>query len=54
MGDLSGAIAHELNQLLTAILSSAQAAQLMLERGTAKLAEIVQIVEDIILAECFS
>jgi signal transduction histidine kinase len=48
MGELSGAIAHELNQPLTAILSNAQAAEMLLESGTADLAYIAQILEDIV------
>jgi PAS domain S-box-containing protein len=48
MGELSGAIAHELNQPLTAILSNAQAAELLLESGTANLTDIAQILKDIV------
>jgi signal transduction histidine kinase len=49
MGELSGPLAHELNQPLTAILSNAQAAQQMQNTGTldeATLAEILQDVAD--------
>ncbi|HXV25620.1 MAG TPA: ATP-binding protein [Alphaproteobacteria bacterium] len=48
LGELSGAIAHELNQPLAAILSNAQAAQLMLERTPIDLGEIRSILEDIV------
>jgi signal transduction histidine kinase len=47
LGELSGAMAHELNQPLTAILSNAQAAQRMLAREPADLAEIRAILRDI-------
>jgi len=48
MGQLSGAIAHELNQPLAAILSNAQAAQLMLESKSPNLADIRDIIDDIV------
>ncbi|HEU5276679.1 MAG TPA: MASE1 domain-containing protein [Xanthobacteraceae bacterium] len=47
MGELSGAIAHELNQPLTAILSNAQAARLLLAGSPVNLAEITDAVGDI-------
>jgi C4-dicarboxylate-specific signal transduction histidine kinase len=48
MGELSGAIAHELNQPLTAILSNAQAAQLMLAKDAPSLDDVGQAIEDIV------
>jgi PAS domain S-box-containing protein len=48
LGELSGAVAHELNQPLTAILSNAQAGQRLINRNAASLEEINGILEDII------
>ena len=48
LGELSGSIAHELNQPLTAILSNAQAAQRFLATDTVDLAELREIIGDII------
>ncbi|WP_119272764.1 sensor histidine kinase [Taklimakanibacter deserti] len=48
LGALSGALAHELNQPLTAILSNAQAARRILARKPYDIAEIRQILEDIV------
>lgn len=48
LGELSGAMAHELNQPLTAILSNAQAAQRLLERNPPDLEEIRAIMLDIV------
>ncbi|HKU72127.1 MAG TPA: ATP-binding protein, partial [Burkholderiales bacterium] len=48
LGELSGAIAHELNQPLTAILSNAQAARRFLAKDPVDLVEIREIVEDIV------
>ena len=48
LGELSGAIAHEVNQPLTAILSNAQAALHLLAPGTANFAEIRGALEDIV------
>jgi signal transduction histidine kinase len=48
MGELTASLAHELNQPLTAILSNAQAAQRMLDSDTADLAEIREILGDIV------
>jgi signal transduction histidine kinase len=48
MGELSGAIAHELNQPLTAIVSNAEAARLLLARPSPDLAEIGDAVGDIV------
>ena len=47
LGQLSGALAHELNQPLTAILSNAQAAIRLLAREPVDLAEVRDIVRDI-------
>ena len=48
MGEISAAIAHELSQPLTAILSNAQVAQRMLEGGSPDLGEVREILADII------
>jgi C4-dicarboxylate-specific signal transduction histidine kinase len=48
LGELSGALAHELNQPLTAILTNAQAAQRFLARDDVELDEIREILGDII------
>ena len=48
MGELTASLAHELNQPLTAILSNAQAAQRILHAGGADLAEIREILSDIV------
>lgn len=48
LGELSGALAHELNQPLTAILSNAQAARRLLARNLPDVAEVEAILEDII------
>jgi two-component system, LuxR family, sensor kinase FixL len=48
LGELSGSLAHELNLPLTAILSNAQAAQRMLANGNTDLAEVREIVNDIV------
>jgi two-component system, LuxR family, sensor kinase FixL len=47
MGELSGALAHEINQPLAAILSNSQAAQLMLKSNPPDLAELEQVHEEI-------
>lgn len=49
LGELSGALAHELNQPLTAILSNAQAAQRMLARKAIDLPEVREILQDIVV-----
>jgi PAS domain S-box-containing protein len=49
LGELSGALAHELNQPLTAILSNAQAAQRMLAQKVIDLPEVREILQDIVL-----
>ncbi len=48
LGELSGTLAHELNQPLTAILSNAQAGQRLLAREPADLEEIRNILRDIV------
>ena len=47
LGELSGAIAHELNQPLTAILSNAQAALLILAQTSPDLAEVKEALDEI-------
>lgn len=48
LGELAGALAHELNQPLTAVLSNAQAGQRFLaQQGPPDLAEITAILDDI-------
>jgi PAS domain S-box-containing protein len=48
LGELSGAIAHEVNQPLTAILSNAQAALYLLEQDSPDLAEVRDALRDIV------
>jgi PAS domain S-box-containing protein len=48
LGELSGALAHELSQPLTSILSNAQAAQRFLGRERVDLEEIRAILKDIV------
>ena len=48
LGELSGAIAHEVNQPLTAILSNAQAALFLLAQANPNLAEIRDALQDIV------
>ena len=49
MNELSGSLAHELNQPLTAILSNAQAAQRVIRAGGAtSLKEVDEILDDIV------
>jgi signal transduction histidine kinase len=48
LGELSGGLAHELTQPLTAILSNAQAGKILLAGGKKNLAEIGNIFDDII------
>lgn len=48
LGELSGSLAHELNQPLTAILSNAQAAQRFLKSPAPDLNELSDILDDII------
>ena len=47
MGELSGALAHELNQPLAAILANTRAAQRIMTRTSPDLSEIREILEDI-------
>lgn len=51
LGQLSGSLAHELNQPLTAILSNAQAALRFLKADAADLDEIREILVDIVAAD---
>jgi PAS domain S-box-containing protein len=51
MGELSAAMAHELNQPLTAILSNAQAAQRFLASDTPDLDEVRDILADIVVED---
>jgi signal transduction histidine kinase len=51
LGELSGAMAHELNQPLTAILSNAEAAQSMLTAPEPDLDELREILDDIVAAD---
>jgi PAS domain S-box-containing protein len=48
LGELSGALAHELSQPLTSILSNAQAAQRFLASESVDLAELRDILKDIV------
>lgn len=48
LGELSGALAHELSQPLTAILSNAQAAQRFLAQDPAETGEVGEILTDIV------
>jgi signal transduction histidine kinase len=48
LGELSGSIAHEISQPLTAILSNAHAAQLLLSRAEPDLKELREILKDIV------
>jgi two-component system, LuxR family, sensor kinase FixL len=48
LGELSGGLAHELTQPLTAILANAQAGKILLSKGKKNLTEIANIFDDII------
>jgi two-component system, LuxR family, sensor kinase FixL len=48
LGELSGSLAHELNQPLTSILSNAQAAQRFLSRAEPDVGEVGEILRDIV------
>jgi PAS domain S-box-containing protein len=48
LGELSGGLAHELTQPLTAILSNAQAGKLLLDQGHTRLTDFGEIFDDII------
>jgi PAS domain S-box-containing protein len=52
LGELSGSLAHELNQPLGIILSNAQAAQSLLAHDPPDLAEVSDILADIVSADC--
>ena len=51
LGELSGGIAHELNQPLTAILTNAQAAQRFMADKTATPEMLAEILHDIVVAD---
>jgi PAS domain S-box-containing protein len=51
LSELSGALAHELNQPLAIIMSNAEAAQLLLQQEEPDLAEIRAILQDIVAAD---
>jgi C4-dicarboxylate-specific signal transduction histidine kinase len=51
LGEMSGGLAHELNQPLTAILSNAQAAQHFIANKTIDPEELSEILRDIIAAD---
>jgi PAS domain S-box-containing protein len=48
LGELSGSLAHELNQPLTAILSNAQAAQRFLAQSPPRVDKLAEILSDIV------
>jgi PAS domain S-box-containing protein len=48
LGELSGSLAHELNQPLTAILSNAQAALRFIASDSGKIGEVREILQDIV------
>jgi PAS domain S-box-containing protein len=48
MGELSASLAHELNQPLTAILTNAQVAQRLIASGNPDMAELCEILADIV------
>ena len=51
LGELSGSLAHELNQPLGIILTNAQAARNLLERDPPDIAEVRDILADIVAAD---
>jgi two-component system, LuxR family, sensor kinase FixL len=51
LGELSGSLAHELNQPLAAILSNAQAAQRLLARDPPQLPAVTEILADIVASD---
>jgi two-component system, LuxR family, sensor kinase FixL len=51
MSELSSSLAHEINQPLAIILSNSQAAQRLLERDSPDLAELSEILKDIVSAD---
>ena len=48
MGELAGALAHEINQPLSAIMSNAQAAKRYLDAPTPNIQEVKEILHDIV------
>ncbi|WP_246355968.1 two-component system sensor histidine kinase NtrB [Paraburkholderia humisilvae] len=52
LGELAGSLAHELNQPLTAILSNVQAAQRFIDLDPPDLAEVREILKDIVDDSC--
>jgi two-component system, LuxR family, sensor kinase FixL len=51
LGELSGSLAHELNQPLTAILSNAQAAQRFLAQSPPRVDKLAEILADIVKSD---
>jgi PAS domain S-box-containing protein len=51
LGELSGSLAHELNQPLAAILSNAQAAQRLLARDPPQIETVTEILADIVTSD---
>jgi PAS domain S-box-containing protein len=51
LGELSGSLAHELNQPLAAILSNAQAAQRLLARDPPQIQTVTEILADIVSSD---
>jgi C4-dicarboxylate-specific signal transduction histidine kinase len=51
LGELSGSLAHELNQPLTAILSNAQAAQRFLAQSPPRVDQLAEILSDIVKSD---
>jgi len=51
LGEMTGTLAHELNQPLTAIMSNAQAARLLLAMEEPDIAELRETIEDIVTAD---
>ena len=51
LGELSGSLAHELNQPLTAILSNAQAAQRFLAQNPPRVDKLAEILADIVKSD---
>ncbi len=51
LGELSGSLAHELNQPLTAILSNAQAAQRFLAQSPPRVDKLSEILSDIVKSD---
>lgn len=50
IGELSDALAHELNQPLAIVMANAEAAQTLMRRGNPDLPELRQILDDIVAA----